>query len=464
MILRYWTFICWNHDVEEFNTDWFVSRLHDRSARGLARQISALIQSGTLPVGTRLPAIRDLAFGLGISPATVSIAWTDLRKRGVISGRGRRGMRVCNMFLSPRPVRRTASLSRENVSLNLTSYTPDPARLPRLYDAFENLKSIPNLNTYDDDTISPILRTICAAKWPYPAEDFMATNGAYSALFDTIQALIPPGSTVAVQDPTPMRTLDILDYLSASILPLQSDADGIVPASLEQALMRNPTALYMQPNINAITGQRTPRTRLHELAQVLRTSPSTWIIEDDAFPWFSPVPAESIGVWLGPRVIHVRSLSKILGPDLRLGVVSASSMIIREIQAYRSFGPAWTSRLLQSAAARLLDNEKTHQIIQENYLHYQKQRLEMVSAFRRNGIDSPTGEGFSFWISVLNEDAACSYLASQNIRVSAGRQCSLLADPHIRFSISHLTGNFDRIASDIRKAATKKASQISAQK
>lgn len=457
MILRYWTFICRNNDVEEFNSDWFISRLHDRSARGLARQISALIQSGTLPVGTRLPAIRDLAFGLGISPATVSIAWTDLRKRGIISGRGRRGMHVCNMFLSPRPVRRTASLSGENVSLNLTSYTPDPARLPCLYDAFEDLKSIPNLNTYDDETISPILRTICSANWPYPAEDFMATNGAYSALFDTMQALIPPGSTVAVQDPTPIRILDILDYLSASILPLQSDADGIVPASLAQALTRNPTALYLQPNINAITGQRMPRTRLHELAKVLRTSPSTWIIEDDAFPWFSAVPAESIGVWLGPRVIHVRSLSKILGPDLRLGIVSASSMIIREIQAYRSFGPAWTSRLLQTAAARLLANEKTHQTIQDNYLHHQEQRNEMVSALHRNGIDIPIGEGFSFWIPVLNDDAACSYLASQNIRVSAGHQCSLLTVPHIRFSISHLARDFDRIASAIQQAARKPA-------
>ncbi|MBF0892533.1 aminotransferase class I/II-fold pyridoxal phosphate-dependent enzyme [Gluconobacter sp. LMG 1744] len=444
--------------MEEFNPEWFVNRLHDRSARGLARQISALIQSGTLPVGTRLPSIRDLAFGLGISPATVSIAWTDLRKRGIIAGRGRRGMHVCNMFLSPRPVRRTASLSSENVSLNLTSYTPDPGRLPHLSDAFEALTSIPNLNTYNDETISPALRAICAAHWPYPAEDFMATNGAYSALFDTMQALIPPGSTVAVQDPAPMRILDILDYLSTSILPLQSDTDGILPASLAQALARNPTALYLQPNINAITGQRMSRARLHELAQILRTSPSTWIIEDDAFPWFSDVLAESIGVWLGPRVIHVRSLSKILGPDLRLGIVSASSMIIREIQAYRSFGPVWTSRLLQTVAARLLENEKTHQTIHGNYRHHQEQRHEMTSALRHNGIDIPTGEGFSFWIPVLNDEAACASLASQNIRVSAGHQCSLLAPSHIRFSISHLSGDFERIAAALQQAARKTAS------
>lgn len=438
-----------------FDVHWFVTRLHDRSARGLARQISALIQSGTLPVGTRLPAIRDLAYGLGISPATVSIAWTDLRRRGIISGRGRRGMHVCNMFISPRPVRRAASLSGETVSLNLTSYTPDPDRLPCLYEAFQNLKSIPNFNTYDDETISPTLRTTCAAHWPYPAEDFMATNGAYSALFDTMQALIPPGSTVAVQDPAPMRILDILDHLSAVILPLQSDTDGILPASLAQVLSRNPTALYLQPNINAITGQRMSRGRLQELAQTLGTSPSTWIIEDDAFPWFSEEPAESLGNWLAPRVIHVRSLSKILGPDLRLGVVSASSMIIREIQAYRSFGHAWTSRLLQTAAARLLEDEKTHRTIRDTYRHYQKQRHRMVSALRHHDIDCPTGEGFSFWIPVLNDDAACACLASRNIRVSAGRQCSLLSAPHIRFSISHLTGNFDRIASAMHQAAKK---------
>lgn len=438
--------------MSEFNSQWFVDRLHDHSARGLTRQISALIQSGTLPVGTRLPSIRDLAFGLGISPATVSIAWSDLRKRGIISGRGRRGMYVCNMFISPRPTRRTASLNHENASLNLTSYTPDPSRLPCLYQAFQTLAPIPNLNTYDDETISPVLRTTCTASWPYPAEDFMATNGAYSALFDTMQALIPPGSTVAVQDPAPMRILDILDHLSASILPLQSDEDGILPESLMLALSRNPTAVYLQPNINAITGQRIRRSRLKELAQALQTSPATWIIEDDAFPWFSETPAESLGTWLAPRVIHVRSLSKILGPDLRLGIVSASSMIIREIQAFRSFGPAWTSRLLQAAATKLLASKQSREEIHNNYLHYQERRQKMVSALRCNDIDSSVGEGFSFWIPVISEDAACAYLSSKNIRVTPGRQCSLLKLPHIRFSISHLSDSFERISSAIRQA------------
>lgn len=452
MILRYWTFVFEINDMVSFDTSWFVERLHDCSSRGLARQISALIQCGALPVGTRLPSVRDLAFHLAISPATVSIAWADLRKRGIIAGRGRRGMQVCNAFLSPRPMRRSASLTHENVSLNLTSYTPDPQHLPCLHTALGALGVIPNLNTYDDDTISPALRTICAAHWPYPAEDFMATNGAYSALFDTMQALIPPGSVVAVQDPTPIRVLDILDHLSASILPLRSDEKGILPAALSEALRRNPVALYLQPNIDAITGQRIPPDRLEELAECLEASPSTWIIEDDAFPWFSPVPASSLGAWLPSRIIHVRSLSKILGPDLRLGVVSASSMIIREIQAYRGFGPAWTSRILQAAAAILLNDPHTHRRIHESYRHYQERREKMVSKLRQCSMSCPVGEGFSFWLPVLNETSACASLAAGNIRVTAGRQCSLLNLPHIRFSIAHLSDNFDRVASALSHA------------
>ncbi|WP_238438660.1 GntR family transcriptional regulator, partial [Frankia nepalensis] len=68
-----------------------VSAVDDRSARGIAGSVSRLVSAGTLPAGTRLPTVRELATELGISPTTVSQAWRTLARAGVISPRGRAG-------------------------------------------------------------------------------------------------------------------------------------------------------------------------------------------------------------------------------------------------------------------------------------------------------------------------------------------------------------------------------------
>jgi DNA-binding transcriptional regulator YhcF (GntR family) len=73
--------------ADTYDAQWFADRLGDRTSRGIALETGALIRSGVLPVGTKLPPVRDLAFALGISPATVSIAWSDLRRHKIIGGR-----------------------------------------------------------------------------------------------------------------------------------------------------------------------------------------------------------------------------------------------------------------------------------------------------------------------------------------------------------------------------------------
>src|SRR5919112_5336125 len=87
------------------DVDWLAERLKERTARGIAVETSALIRSGALPIGVRLPTVRDLAFKLGVSPATVSDAWSELRRQKMIGGRGRTGTYVFGNTVAPRPAR-----------------------------------------------------------------------------------------------------------------------------------------------------------------------------------------------------------------------------------------------------------------------------------------------------------------------------------------------------------------------
>jgi len=428
-------------------SQWFVARLHDRSIRGLSRQVAALIQSGTLPVGTHLPPIRELAYALGVSPATVSIAWGELRRRNLIEGRGRSGMFVTGTSIVPHPTRRTASVGLSKTSFDLTSYTPDLSLLPRLDGAFSLVRRTPNLNAYEDETITAALRAIASDTWPYTPEDFMACNGGYGGVHDVMHALIPPGSLVAVEDPVPMRVLDILDHLSALIVPVRSDNDGPVPDSLRVALARGATAFYLQPGLNAITGRAISVKRVAELGAVMSEAPATWIIEDDALSGLTDQATASLGLWRPEQTIHVRSLSKSLGPDLRIGVISASARIIRELQAFRSFGAGWTSRLLQSAAAWMLTDTKTCATVAWARHVYGERRRALADALASHGVNVGDGGGFSLWLPVANEADALAILASDGIRVTGGKKCSVGGAPHIRLSFSQLTSDQSWLAS-----------------
>ncbi|MBC7596827.1 MAG: GntR family transcriptional regulator [Kineosporiaceae bacterium] len=54
-------------------------------------QIAALVRSGGLLPGTRLPTVRRLAGDLGLAPNTVARSYRELESDGIIETRGRKG-------------------------------------------------------------------------------------------------------------------------------------------------------------------------------------------------------------------------------------------------------------------------------------------------------------------------------------------------------------------------------------
>jgi GntR family transcriptional regulator len=57
----------------------------------LRLQVIRLADSGDLPPGTRLPAVRALAERLDVAPHTVARAYKELEAAGVVSTKGRNG-------------------------------------------------------------------------------------------------------------------------------------------------------------------------------------------------------------------------------------------------------------------------------------------------------------------------------------------------------------------------------------
>src|SRR6185369_3732373 len=131
----------------------------DRSARGIAAAVSRLVTAGTLPAGTRLPTVRDVARELGISPTTVSEAWRSLARAGAIQTRGRSGTFVAGPSV-PRQRLRYAQLgSRVSAPLvrDYSTGVPDYDLLPSLTEALKRIGDARLTTSYLDGAVLPRL-------------------------------------------------------------------------------------------------------------------------------------------------------------------------------------------------------------------------------------------------------------------------------------------------------------------
>lgn len=416
-------------------------------------ETSALIRAGALPVGAKLPPIRDLAFSLGVSPATISEAWSELRRQKIITGRGRNGTWVSGDRFIAKPERLASSGNYGAEVLDLTMAVPDRTLLPRLEKALAYGALAENLNSYERNRILPELEAEVRATWPYDAEAFLATNGGYNAVYTLMHALVTPGAAVAIEDPTAMRLLDILEHLGARILPIKCDDQGPLPSALEDAMRYKPVAFLFQPRLHSVTGRTVTSQRLSALADVVRGS-NMLIIEDDGIAEISNAPRLSLGTQFPDRVIHILSFSKTLGPDLRLAVLSSTQAIVEQIQSYRSFSAAWTSRILQASAAWLLREPSTVEVMHTARTTYQKRRDGLVQALAARGVEATAGSGLCAWVEVENEPFAMVTLAARGIAVQPGTKFSVLSANHLRVATSTLSDRCDEVADAIALAAS----------
>lgn len=436
----------------EPDATWLASRLTQHTARGIALEVSALIRSGALPVGTRMPTVRDLAFTLGVSPGTISEAWSELKRQKIVSGRGRGGAWVSGDSATPRPARMGSVAHFGPDVLDLSLAIPDASLLPPLRAALAHAAETENLNSYERTPILPALRQAVLPQWPYAPDAFLATNGGYNAVYSVLHATVLPGACVAIEDPTAMRLLDIIEDLGAELLPIGCDAKGPLPDQLAAALSRRPAAFMFQPRTHSVTGRHVSARRLQELATVLAGS-DTLVIEDDGVGDVSIHPPISLGATMPERVVHIRSFSKSLAPDLRIAVLSAPDKVIRQIQSYRSFSSGWTSRLLQAATAWLLDDAATTQSVANARQIYAERRRTFLGHLAEHGIAMPETDGLCIWIPVESEQYALVTLAAHGIAVLPGSKCSLQPTEHVRLATAVLAQGHERVAAAVARAA-----------
>jgi DNA-binding transcriptional MocR family regulator len=296
----------------------------------LADQFARAIHDGRLPNGTRLPTHRKLAYELGLSVQTVSRAYEELIRRGLIAGEVGRGSFVQTLRREVEPPYLPERLG-ELIDLSILKPVCEPMHLERLKEALlwlgENLPSSSALS-FRPNVVFPRHRAI-AVDWlkacglTVSAQNISLTNGATTAMTVSLMSVAPPGSTVATEAVGHHTLVPLASYLGFNLQGLPIDEDGIIPEALDQACRNTDIrAVFVQPSVVNPTATLMSEKRRVALAEVARKHDIAIIESDVLGPLVAAAPPP-IAAIAPERTLYLTSFTKITVPGLRIGYLVA---------------------------------------------------------------------------------------------------------------------------------------------
>jgi DNA-binding transcriptional MocR family regulator len=430
-----------------------------RVSGGTAKEISASVETGVrdgqLAPGDRLPPVRELADQLGVSPTTVAAAYGDLRRRGITAGAGRAGTRVRG---AP-PVSSRGYLTVPAGTRDLITGGPDPALVPDLPPRSASRPA----RMYAQAPVAPRLRQLAAEQLAadgIDATSLMVTGGALDGIERVLATWLTPSDRVVVEDPGHAVSYDLIAAMAYAAVPVPVDDLGIRPAELGDALARGAGAVLMTPRAQAATGAAWDAGRAAEIAAVLRRFPSVGVIEDDHAGPVAGVPARSATAGL-PRWAVIRSVSKSLGPDLRLAVLAGDEVTVARVAGRQALGTGWVSYQLQELLADLWSDPAVARALRTAARVYASRGEALRSALRDHGITATGRSGFTCWVRVSDEDGVASSLAQAGWAVAPGQRFRIAAPPGIRISFASLdAADATAFAADAARALRHRPSRL----
>lgn len=352
--------------------------------QALADAIAEAVASGILPPGQRLPTHRDLAWTLGITVTTVTKAYQEARRRGLVEGEVGRGTFVREQVTLARPtefvsainryvpkgMRPPESVTEENsdptapvdFTINLPAMFDQPALLAAtLQEIATSPAGVEELLTYQHPGGLRRHRE-AAARWlqrrglRVTADDVLITCGAQHGLQICANTLLRPGDVILTEVLTWPGLKVLATQLDLRVEPVAVDGDGIIPDALEEAIrLHSPKLLYTMPTLQNPLAITMPEERRRQIAAILERH-GVYALEDDAFGMMSdPTPPPLIRFM--PRFgIYIGGTSKSMAPGLRVGYVVAPADLMQRLTQTLWCSCSMAPPLMIEVASRWIDN------------------------------------------------------------------------------------------------------------
>ncbi len=339
----------------------------------LADTLEQAIRAGRLAPGTRLPTHRMLSKRLGVAVSTVTRAYAEAARRGLIEstvGRGtfvradgrrgdgdirREGLRPLERLYLPLMQHGDAI----NLSLNQPLAEGAGERLRAALAELAASAALDDLARYQAPQGRPEHRA-AGAQWlgelgvEVTADDVVAVSGGQTALMTIFLALARPGDTVLTEELTWPGALSVGRLTGIRLAPVALDHEGLVPEAFEKACrIYRPRFVYTMPTLHNPTTATASESRRRDIVHIARAH-DVLIVEDDAYGFLVEPRAPSYFVLARDITVYLTSLSKPIAPALRVGFVAAPPRLLKPLRAAMRATTVMVSPLLLEVAAQLI--------------------------------------------------------------------------------------------------------------
>lgn len=296
--------------------------------RGIVEAIEADLRAGHIQPGDRMPPQRTIAEVLGVDLTTVTRAFNEARRRGLVEANAGRGTFIRRRIDDGR-ILGLGAPPAVDLSMNIPPQ-PAAANLKRLIpETIAGLLSEEHgmLNLHYQESTGSDLDRAAAAAWlgrridQVRPSSIVLASGAQSALFAICECLVSPGDSIAAGFVTYPGLKAVAHQRGLTLRPLAMDEHGIIPQSFEDCCAKAPPkALYVIPAIDNPTTATLPEERRHEIVAIARRY-GVAIIEDDPYWALQAGPLTPLAALAPDITWHIATLSKCATPALRIAYV-----------------------------------------------------------------------------------------------------------------------------------------------
>lgn len=308
-----------------------LSQLNGPRYLAIADALASEIRQGRLPAGTRLPTHRDLAWDLRVTVGTVSRAYGEAERRGLIAGEVGRGtfVRPAGAGATTLPMRSgPAPEGFVDLGVNYPMVGDEPCLFGEVLAELSASPTIGELLHYQPHAGRPSDREAAAA-WIGRAgldadpERIVITDGAQHAVATVLAALTQSGDTIAVECLTYPGMKALANLLNLRVVPLAMDEQGLLPEALLAAVRtQRIKVLYTIPTLQNPTAAVMPEERRREIARIA-VEHDVALVEDDVYGFLLPSAPPPIAGFAPAQGFYITSASKSIAPGLRVGYVHA---------------------------------------------------------------------------------------------------------------------------------------------
>ena len=185
----------------------------------------------------------------------------------------------------------------------------------------------------------------------------LPVTGSTQAMDLLCKAMIDPGDTVLVENPSFLGNLQCLKLYQANLVSVESDEQGLLPDDLEKKINQyHPKMLYTIPTFQNPTGKSLPEERRKAVAE-LANRYGMLVAEDDPYRdlRYEGQACHSIKYFdRNGWVMFLGSFSKIISPGLRVGYIAGDATVIRKCTVGKQSTDVHTSNLNQAIVDQYL--------------------------------------------------------------------------------------------------------------